>query len=48
MPVPSALDLPDVAAADVAPTRPLRGETKVPTIIPAPVGSQGDDIEDWI
>jgi hypothetical protein len=48
MPVPSALDLPDVAPADVASTRPLRNETKVPTITPAAVGSQGDDIEDWI
>jgi ABC-type multidrug transport system fused ATPase/permease subunit len=48
MPVPSALDLPDVAAADVAFTRPPRNGTKVPTITPAPDGSQGDDIEDWI
>jgi hypothetical protein len=54
LPVPTALDLPDVAAADVAPAKPSRKEPKVapaplPAITPAPVtSSSGDDIEDWI
>jgi hypothetical protein len=50
LPVPTALDLPDVHAADVAPTKPSR-ETRAPAPspptkpVPAP---PGDDIEDWI
>ncbi len=52
MPVPTALDLPDVAATDVAPVRSSRTEAKAPAPLPAikPVRATapGDDIEDWI
>jgi hypothetical protein len=49
-PVPSALDLPDVAAADVAPARPARRDTRASQVqvIPAPAGTPGEDIDDWI
>jgi hypothetical protein len=51
LPVPSALDLPDVDAADMTPTRSSRKDrstAQVPTITPAPAATTGDDIEDWI
>jgi hypothetical protein len=52
MPVPSALDLPDVDAADVTPARPSRSQPRSPAPASAPVittaGNVGDDIEDWI
>jgi hypothetical protein len=51
MPVPSALDLPDVPAADVTPaTRPSRSQPRPPAPAPATTtaGSAGEDIEDWI
>jgi hypothetical protein len=53
LPVPSALDLPDVTATDVAPAKPSRKEPKAPAPLPAvkPVpatSTSGEDIEDWI
>jgi hypothetical protein len=52
LPVPSALDLPDVPAADVAPAKSSRqpkAPAPLPAVKPAPVtSSAGDDIEDWI
>jgi hypothetical protein len=53
LPVPSALDLPDVTATDVTPAKPSRKELKAPAplaaVKPAPVtSSSGEDIEDWI
>jgi hypothetical protein len=52
MPVPSALDLTDVGAADVAPARPSRKDTRSPAAVPAirPVqaAATGDEVEDWI
>jgi hypothetical protein len=52
MPVPSALDLPDVDAADVAPARSSRKDQRlpasVPAIAPVPAGTTSNDIEDWI
>jgi hypothetical protein len=52
LPIPSALDLPDVSAADVAPAKSSRKEPKAPAsqspIKAVPVASTGDDLEDWI
>lgn len=50
LPVPSALDLPDVAAADVSPIRPARRDTRTPPTVPAAAAPDGptDDITDWI
>ena len=50
-PVPTALDLPDVAATDVTPTRPSRADKAPathPAIKPVQTAAPGDDIEDWI
>ena len=50
-PVPTALDLPDVTATDVTPTRPSRADKAPathPAIKPAQATTPGDDIEDWI
>ena len=46
-PVPTALDLPDVAPADVTPARPSRTD-KTPAIKPVQATTPGDGIEDWI
>jgi hypothetical protein len=50
--LPTALDLPDVTAADVTPDRPPRKEPKAPASVPAisPVrpGTDLDDFENWI
>jgi hypothetical protein len=51
MPVPSALDLPDVDAADVAPVKSSRTDrpsASLPAIKPVTATAPGDDIEDWI
>ena len=52
MPVPSALDLPDVDATDVAPAKSSRTDPRpvapVPAIKPVKATGPGDDIEDWI
>ena len=51
MPVPTALDLPDVHATDVAPAKTSRAERASaphPAIKPVKAASPGDDIEDWI
>ncbi len=52
VPVPTALDLPDVAATDVAPAKSSRTETRAPAphpaIRPVKTTTPGDDIEDWI
>jgi hypothetical protein len=51
MPVPSALDLPDVDAADVAPVKSSRTDrppASLPAIKPVTATAAGDDIEDWI
>jgi hypothetical protein len=50
LPVPSALDLPDVAAADVATVRPARRDTRTLPAVPAVPSPDGpaDDITDWI
>jgi hypothetical protein len=49
--VPTALDLPDVSAADVTPTRPAttlkRADKKTPAPTPAPA-SADPDISDWL
>jgi hypothetical protein len=53
-PVPTALDLPDVDAADVTPRRPSRTDTKPPATVPviksAPAETAGDEPawKDWI
>ena len=49
--MPTALDLPDVAATDVTPTRPSRADKAPathPAIKPVQTTAPGDDIEDWI
>jgi hypothetical protein len=52
VPVPSALDLPDVAATDVTPAktspRSPKAPAAVPALKPAPEPGLGDDIKDWI
>jgi hypothetical protein len=50
LPMPTALDLPDVAAADVSPIRPARRDTRTPPTVPAATAPDGpaDDITDWI
>jgi hypothetical protein len=52
MPVPSALDLPDVDATDVAPVKSSRNGSKAPApapaIKPVTVTAPGDDLEDWV
>jgi hypothetical protein len=53
LPVPTALDLPDVKGADVAPVKAARKEPKpqasVPAGTPAPVTTpSGEDVGDWI
>jgi hypothetical protein len=52
LPVPSALDLPDVDATDLAPARPSRSQPKAPAAMPAPrpapAATPADDIGDWI
>jgi hypothetical protein len=52
MPVPSALDLPDVDATDVAPAKSSRTDPRatapVPAIKPVKASGPGDDIEDWL
>ncbi|MGI8447654.1 MAG: hypothetical protein ACR2MP_10855 [Streptosporangiaceae bacterium] len=51
MPVPTALDLPDVHATDVVPARTPRADRAPaphPAIKPVKAASPGDDIEDWI
>ncbi len=51
-PVPTALDLPDVATTDVTPAKPSRADTKAPVphpaFKPAQTTTPGDDTEDWI
>lgn len=51
-PVPTALDLPDVATTDVSPAKSSRADTKAPVPLPAfkpaKTTAPGDDIEDWI
>jgi hypothetical protein len=52
--LPTALDLPQVAASEVAPIRPTplkrpdHPRTPVPASPPAPAASDGSDITDWI
>jgi hypothetical protein len=52
LPVPTQLDLPDVAATDVAPVRssrtPPKAPAPTPAIKPVTATSGGDDIEDWL
>ncbi|MHB1596744.1 MAG: hypothetical protein ACYCO9_21995 [Streptosporangiaceae bacterium] len=52
LPVPSALDLPDVDATDLAPARPARSHQKASAAMPAPrpspAATPADDIGDWI
>jgi hypothetical protein len=51
MPVPTALDLPDVHATDVTPAKTPRADRAPaphPAIKPVRAASPGDDIEDWI
>ncbi len=49
LPAPTALDLPDVTASDVAPVRPappLKADRKNPATPPAP--SVDPDVADWL
>jgi hypothetical protein len=47
---PTALDLPDVSAAEVIPgkTVPWRTDKKAPAVVPAVPDSSGDDLSDWL
>lgn len=50
-PVPTALDLPDVAVTDVAPVKPSRADkapVSHPAVKPVKTSVPGDDTEDWI
>jgi hypothetical protein len=50
--VPTALDLPDIAASDITPLRPQRADSRpaapAPVTVPAPAGNPSDDIADWL
>jgi hypothetical protein len=52
VPVPGALDLPDVSAADIAPAKATRADSKAPATVPVirtvPAATTNGDIEDWI
>jgi hypothetical protein len=48
MPLPTALDLPDVKATDLAPAAASRGDSRRPSPVPSPATPADDDISDWI